>query len=237
MSLPVINTPTYDLAIPSTKEKIKFRPFLVNEEKILLLALEMVEEDIDSMTNAVKQFIDSCTFGKLDINSLALFDLEFLFLRIRAKSVGEVAKIKVLSPDDEETYVEVDVALEDVEIKFNDNHTNNIKLSDDIGVIMKYPQYQDITVADGKTSEIEVAFNMIKKCVSSIYEGYVIHERVDFSDDELETFINSLGSDQFAALQNFFVTMPKLSHEVKFKNPNTKKQNKVTLEGLQSFFA
>ena len=239
MSLPVINSPTYELEVPSTKDKIKYRPFLVNEEKILLLALEMSEESPEAMIDAVKQIIDNCTFKKLDVESLALFDLELIFLRIRAKSVGEVAKIKVLSPDDEETYVEVDVPLEEVEVKFNKEHTNNIKLSEDVGVIMKYPQYKDIpqqTNGEDTSSATETAFTMIKKCVSSIYEGETVHERIDFSDDELDSFINSLGGDQFAALQQFFITMPKLTHEVKFKNPKTKKQNKVTLEGLQSFF-
>ena len=238
MSLPTINTPTFELDIPSTKETIKYRPFLVNEEKILLLALEMMEEQPEAMLGAVKQIISNCTFEKVDTDTLALFDLEYIFLRIRAKSVGEVAMIKVLSPDDGETYVEVEVPLEKVEVKFNDKHSNNIKLSGDVGVIMKYPQYKDIPQPNGedKVSETETAFSMIKNCVNSIYEGEIIHERIDFTDEELDKFINSLGSDQFASLQQFFITMPKLSHEVKFKNPKTKKQNKVTLEGLQSFF-
>ena len=239
MSLPVINSPTHELEVPSTKDKIKYRPFLVNEEKILLLALEMSEEAPEAMIEAVKQIISNCTFEKIDTDKLALFDLEYIFLRIRAKSVGEIAKIKVLSPDDEETYVEVEIPLEEVRVKFNDEHTNDIKLSDDIGVIMKYPQYKDIpqqTNGEDVSGETEQAFTMIKRCVNSIYEGETVHERVDFSDEELDDFINSLGGEQFLALQNFFVTMPKLSHEVKFKNPKTKKNNKVTLEGLQSFF-
>ena len=237
MSLPVINVPTYKLDIPSTKESIKFRPFRVNEEKILLLALETSEEDEDAMMLAVKQIIENCTFGEADIDNLALFDLEYLFLRIRAKSVGEIAKIKVLCPDDEETYVEVDIPLEEIEVHFNKDHTYDIKLSDDIGVIMKYPQYKDISGNTNPTEAgIEAAFRMIKNCVSSVYQGEKVYERIDFSDDDLDTFINSLAAEQFGKLQNFFVTMPKLKYDVKVKNPKTKKMNTVTLEGLASFF-
>ena len=236
MSLPVINVPTYKLDIPSTKESIKFRPFRVNEEKILLLALETSEEDEDAMMLAVKQIIENCTFGEADIDNLALFDLEYVFLRIRAKSVGEIAKIKVLSPDDEETFVEVDIPLEKIEVHFDKEHTHDIKISDNIGVIMKYPQYKDINVKDPTAANVETAFNMIKNCVSSVYEGEKVYERIDFSDDDLDTFINSLAAEQFGRLQNFFVTMPKLKYDVKFKNPKTKKMNTVTLEGLASFF-
>ena len=238
MSLPVINVPTYKLDIPSTKESIKFRPFRVNEEKILLLALETSDEDEDAMMRAVKQIIENCTFGEADIDNLALFDLEYLFLRIRAKSVGEIAKIKVLSPDDEETFVEVEVPLEEIEVHFDKDHTHDIKLSDDIGVIMKYPQYKDISGnTDPAEAGIEAAFKMIKNCVSSVYQGEKVYERIDFNDDDLDTFINSLAAEQFGQLQQFFITMPKLKHEVKFKNPKTKKMNTVTLEGLASFFA
>ena len=237
MALPVINVPTYKLEIPSTKESIKFRPFRVNEEKILLLALETSDEDEDAMMRAVKQIIENCTFGEADIDNLALFDLEYLFLRIRAKSVGEIAKIKVLSPDDEETFVEVDVPLEEIEVYFDKTHTHDIKLSDDIGLIMKYNQYKDINVKDPTAANFETAFNMIKNCVSSVYEGEKVYERIDFSDDDLDTFINSLAAEQFGKLQNFFITMPKLKYDVKVKNPKTKKMNTVTLEGLASFFA
>ena len=144
MTLPIINVPTYKVDIPSTKESIKFRPFRVNEEKILLLALEMSEENPEAMMDAVKQIIENCTFGEIKLKGLALFDLEYIFLRIRAKSVGEVAKVKLLAEDDGETYVEVDVPLEKIEVHFDKTHKNNIKLSDNIWVIMKYPQYEDL---------------------------------------------------------------------------------------------
>ena len=236
MSLPVINVPTYKLDIPSTKESIKFRPFRVNEEKILLLALETSEENPSAMMDAVRQIIENCTFGEIELKGLALFDLEYIFLRIRAKSVGEIAKVKLLAEDDGETYVEVDIPLEEIEVHFDKTHKNDIKLSDDIGVIMKYPQYEDLEGTTTQDAGVEVAFKMIKNCVSSVYEGKTVHERVDFTDDDLDTFINSLASEQFLQLQNFFITMPKLKHEVKFKNPKTKKMNTVTLEGLASFF-
>ena len=145
--------------------------------------------------------------------------------------------IKLLAEDDGETYVEVEIPLEEIEVHFDKTHKNDIKLSDNIGVIMKYPQYEDLDYTSAGEAGVETAFKMIKNCVNSVYEGETVYERVDFSDDDLDTFINSLASEQFAKLQQFFMTMPKLKHVVKFKNPKTKKMNTVTLEGLASFFA
>jgi len=233
MSLPTINVPTYELGIPSTKEKITYRPFLVKEEKILLLANES-QDDIE-MVNSIKQIITNCTFGKLDIEDLAMFDLEFMFLKIRAKSVGEMVKLQLLCDDDGETYAEVEVNLDDVSVNFPKEHTNKIELTDNIGILMRYPKFNILRLPTD-TSETEYIFKMIKACVGQIYDGETVHERSDFNDTELDTFLESLNSEHFKQLQGFFETMPKLSHQVKFKNPNTKKQNKQTLEGLQAFF-
>ena len=237
MALPIINAPTYEVAVPSSKEKINYRPFLVKEEKILLLALE--DGTAGALNAALKQIVNNCTYEKLDVSTMATFDLEFVFLRIRAKSVGEISKLSLLAEDDGETYVAVDVPLEEIEVDFPQDHTNNIKLTDSIGVMFNYPTYETLDKMDNLDEEsgIERVFALMASCVNQIYEGETIHERIDFSDKELNDFLNSLSPQQFADVQKFFDTMPKLSYEAKFKNPKTKKNNKVTLEGLQSFFA
>ena len=235
MTLPTINVPTYELKIPSTKEKIKFRPFLVKEEKILLLALESGEDATISI--ALKQIVNNCTFEKLVLDDLALFDLEYLFLRVRAKSVGEVAHIRVMCPDDGETYVEVDVPLEEIEVNFPDELTSDIKITDTVGVTMGYPQFEDYYKEfDENETSIDYSMNLIRKSIKNIYEGEDIHEKVDFNDKELTGFLESLNTDQFTKLQNFFSTMPRLKYDVEVTNPKTEVKSTVTLEGLNSFF-
>ena len=167
---------------------------------------------------------------------MALFDLEYIFLRIRAKSVGEVVNLKLLCPDDEETYVDVSVNLDEVAVQFNEEHENTIQLDDKISLIMRYPQFS-FAQESTEGSETEYIFKMIKSCIGTIIDGDTIYERADFTDKDLDTFIESLTSEHFQKMQKFFETMPKLQHEVKFKNPNTKKQQKVTLEGMNAFFA
>ena len=234
MALPKIATPTYELEIPSSKEKLTYRPFLVKEEKLLLLAME-TEKDED-IVHSIKTIINNCTFEKVNVDDLPLFDLEYIFLNVRAKSVGEVINLKLLCEDDKETYADVSINLEDIKVDFNDTHTNLIQLNDNVSMIMSYPQYNMMTTPEGG-SDTAYVFKIIKQSVSQIVEGETVHEKADFTDKELDEFIESLTSKQFADIQNFFETMPRLRHEVKFKNPKTKKQNKVTLEGMQSFFA
>ena len=233
MALPKIAAPSYELTVPSTEKTVKFRPFLVKEEKLLLLANESDEET--EMIGAIRQIITNCTFEKLNVDDLALFDLEYVFLKIRAKSVGEVVNLKLLCEDDGETYADVTINLDDVGIVWNEEHTNHIEMTDDIGLMMRYPQF-DLIDMGGQGGETEYIFKMIKSCINQVYEGETIHERSDFTDKDLDAFIESLTSEHFQKLQVFFETMPRLRHEVKFKNPKTKKQNKMTLEGMQSFF-
>ena len=233
MALPKIASPTYDLTVPSSKDTLKYRPFLVKEEKLLLLANESGEDT--EIMGAVKQIINNCVFEKLEIDDLELFDLEYIFLRIRAKSVGEVVNLKLLCPDDEETYVDVSVNLDDVAVKFHEEHESTIQLDDSISLIMRYPQFS-FAQESTEGSETEYIFKMIKSCIGTIVDGDTIYERADFTDKDLDTFLESLTSEHFQKMQKFFETMPRLQHEVKFKNPNTKKQQKVTLEGMNAFF-
>ena len=235
MTLPVINVPTYKLDIPSTKESIKFRPFRVNEEKILLLALEMSEDKPEGMMDAVKQIIENCTFGEIELNGLALFDLEYIFLRIRAKSVGEVAKIQVLCEDDGETYVPVEIDLESIEVEFQEDHSNKIELTDEISIEMGYPTFEFLNFKADET-EVNQLFDIIGSSIVRVYEGETVYEKADFSKKDLKTFLESLTSQQFLKVQKFFETMPRLRHKIEVINPKTKKKNEVILEGLQAFF-
>ena len=233
MSLPVINVPTYELTVPSTKEKVKYRPFLVKEEKILLLALEDGEDK--TLANALKQIVNNCTFDKLLVDTMPIFDLEYMFLRIRAKSVGEVAELKLLCEDDNETYADVKIPLEEIEVKFPEGHDSLVKLNDTISMTMAYPTFE-LLGQDVQTMEVEKTFDLIGSCINQVIEGENVYERSDWNKKELKDFLDSLTSKQFQDVQKFFETMPKLSYEVEFENPTTKKKNKMTLEGLQSFF-
>ena len=233
MTLPVINTPTYELVVPSTKDKLVYRPFLVKEEKILLMAME---EDKESQLNrALKQVVNNCTFQKVKVDKLPLFDLEYIFLRIRAKSVGEVAKLNLLCEDDGETYVPVEIDLESIEVEFQPEHNTKIELTDDIGIIMGYPtfEYLDFNVDE---SDVNKIFDMIGSSIHQIFEGETVYEKTDFNKKELKTFLESLTSDQFKKVQNFFETMPRLRHTLEVENPKTKVKNTVVLEGLNAFF-
>ena len=233
MALPKINVPTHELEVPSTKEKITYRPFLVKEEKILLLALE--ENDEMTIARALKQIVNNCTFDNISVNYMPLFDLEYIFLNIRAKSVGEEAQIKLLCPDDEETYVDANIPLDKVKVQFTKGHKKEIKLTEEVMVVMRYPTYELLGVDDTDMT-IERTFKLISDCTDKIIDGETIYERADFSDKELQEFYDGLNSKQFQNIQTFFETMPKLKHTVEVTNPNTKKKNKITLEGLQSFF-
>ena len=233
MTLPVINTPTYELTVPSTKDTLVYRPFLVKEEKILLMAME--EENETQLNRALKQVVNNCTFQKVKVDKLPLFDLEYIFLRIRAKSVGEVAKLQILCEDDGETYVPVEIDLESIEVEFQEDHNTKIEITDDIGLIMSYPtfEYLDFNV---EGSDINKLFDIIASSIHQIYEGEIIHEKVDFNKKELKTFLESLTSEQFKKVQHFFETMPRLRHTLEVKNPKTKVTNTVVLEGLNAFF-
>ena len=237
MALPKLNTPTYELEVPSTDEKIKYRPFLVKEEKILLMAME--SKDNAQIINAVKDIVSSCTFEKLNVATMPMFDMEYIFLNIRAKSVGEVSKLKILCPDDKKTYASVELDLTKVEVQVGDDHSNKIELTDDMGIIMTYPTIDSFLESGIETVNASNMLDVVGSCVLQIYEqkGEKVYQAKDQTKKELTEFIESMNSGQFKKLQSFFDTMPKLKHTIKVKNPKTKKSNDVTLSGLNDFFA
>jgi hypothetical protein len=237
MPLPKLVVPEYELELPSTKEIVKYRPFLVKEEKLLLTAMQLGEEK--DMMNAVKTIIKNCTNLKSKVDSLATFDIEYLFLKIRSKSIGEVSKIMVTCPDDEETQVEVEIDLESIEVTWPKKHSNKIELTDDIGLIMKYPSLDTFVKLNftGEDITVDNIFELSVSCIDQIYEGEEIFEVKSYTRKELLEFLESMKSDQFMKLQNFFAEMPKLEYDMEVENPKTGIVSTVKLEGLGSFFA
>ena len=233
MALPKLNTVTYDLTLPSTGKKLEYRPFLVKEQKALMIAQE--SEDTTQIEKAFAQILNDCVIDDVDPYALPMFDVEYIFLRIRGKSVGEKVKLNLLCPDDEETRVEVEINLEDVDVQMQKDHTNTIELSEGISMIMKYPCLKDMTGFDAE-GEITNLFEMIRRCIHEVRQGDTIYNRVDITDKELDEFIDSMSAENFEQVTNFFNTMPKLIHVVEVKNPKTKKKSEVPIEGLQNFF-
>ena len=236
MALPKLTTPTYELEIPSTDEKIKFRPFLVKEEKILMMAME--SKASADITRAVKDIVTECTFGKVKIDDMPMFDVEYIFLQIRSKSVGEVSKLKLLCPDDGKTYAEIELNLNEVKVQVGDDHTNKIELNDGMGIIMKYPTIDSFRESGIQDINASNMLEVIGSCILQIYEkkGEKTYDPKDQTKKELTEFIEQLTTTQFKQVQKFFDTMPKLKHEIMVKNPKTKKESKITLTGLNDFF-
>ena len=237
MALPKLTTPTYELEVPSTDEIIKYRPFLVREEKILLIALESGEpEDI---INAVKDIVTECTFGKVDLGKLPMFDVEYIFLNIRAKSVGEISTLRLLCPDDGETYVNVDIDLSEIMVHVEKGHNPKIELTEEMGMIMGYPNIDSMTGTGITEINATNMLDVISSCILQIYDkkGEEVYETKDQTKKEISEFIESLNTQQFQKVQEFFDTMPKLKHAVELDNPKTGVKSKVVLQGLNDFFA
>ena len=235
MALPILETATYELTLPSSDVQVKYRPFLVKEEKILLLAME--SDNAGEITKALKDIVHACTFGSINVDLLPTFDLEYIFLNVRAKSVGEVAKLKLLCPDDKETYANVELDLSKVEVQVDDAHTNEIVVNDKIKMLLSYPTIDSfdpkMDAANMKTAQL---FDVITNVIHEIYDGETVHKASDYTKKELHEFLESLSSDVFLNIQKFFTTMPRLQHEVEVENPKTKVTSKIMLSGLQSFF-
>jgi hypothetical protein len=231
MALPKLDSPTYETELPSTGEKIKYRPFLVKEQKLLLMAQESSNQD--EIMTSISQLIDACTFDKINANSSPVFDIEYLFLKIRSKSVGEKVKITITCPDDGKTKVPVEINLEDINIQMDVGHTNELKISDKIKMVMKYPVLSDISKATG--TETDKIFDILNQCVHEVHDGDKIYNKVDITDEDLSEFVNSFTGNQFEMVTEFFNTMPKLRHVVNVTNPKTKVKSEVIIEGLESF--
>ena len=233
MALPKLKNATYELTLPSTGAPVHYRPFLVKEQKLLMMAQE--SDDPKELEAAFSQILTDCVEEISEPHLMTMFDVEYVFLKIRGKSVGEIVKLKLLCEDDNETYVDTEINLDDVHVQMTDDHTNVIDLNNDIKLVMKYPCLGDMQGFD-EMGEIKSLFSMIKRCVHEVHEGEQIYHRIDMSDTELDDFIDSMSTENFESVGNFFQTMPKLKHVVEVENPKTKVLNEFTIEGLQNFF-
>ena len=237
MPLPKISTPTYELTVPSTGKNIKFRPFLVKEEKILIIAMESQSDT--EIANAVKDVLSTCILTKgVDVETLSTFDIEYIFLNIRGKSVGEDVEVLVTCPDDEKTKVPVRINLDDIKIINSKDHNRDIKLDDQLKMRMKYPSINEFIKSNFVVGDIkpEDTFDLIISCIEQVYNEEESWSTSDCTKDEMNDFLDQLNSNQFKEIEKFFDTMPKLSHTLKVKNPNTNVVNDVKLEGLSAFF-
>ena len=239
MPLPKIATPTYSLELPSTGKSINYRPFLVKEEKLLVIALE--SEDNKQITTAIKAVIKACVLTKgIKVETLPTFDIEFLFLNIRGKSVGEELEVNIICPDDKETTVQTTIYLDDIKCTKSEGHTNQIKLDDNIMMEMKYPSLNEFIKNNfdfDEKNQMEQSFELIGSCVDKGYTKEESFAASDCTKKEMNDFLESMNSSQFKKIEEFFTTMPKLSHTIEVTNPKTKKKSEVVLEGLASFFA
>tara|TARA_B100000575_G_scaffold1793_1_gene1354 strand:- start:62 stop:778 length:717 start_codon:yes stop_codon:yes gene_type:complete len=237
MPLPKIATPTYELVLPSSNRKIKYRPFLVKEEKILIIALE--SQDQKQIANAVKSILASCILTRgTKVDKLSTFDIEYLFLNVRGKSVGEQIEVMVTCPDDGKTQVPMSINIDSIKVQKNSEHNPDIKLDDTYTLKMRYPSLNEFIKTNFSAEDIKVddTFDLIASCVDQVYSEEESWTQADCTKKELTDFIESLNSAQFKEIEKFFDTMPKLTHKVKVKNPNTKVESEIVIEGLQSFF-
>lgn len=239
MPLPTIATPSYELELPSTGKTIKYRPFLVKEEKLLVLALE--SESNKEISNAIKAVLKNCIQTRgVKIESLPTFDIEYLFLNIRGKSVGEEIEVNIIAPDDGETAIPVKIGIDEIKVIKPENHSNKIKLDDTLIMEMKYPSLDEFIKNNfdvNSEMDIDKSFELIASCIDKIYNTEEVWASSDVTKKELIDFLGQMNSVQFKDVERFFTTMPKLSHELKVRNPKTKVESTVVLEGLSSFFA
>ena len=239
MPLPKIATPTYELELPSTGKTVQYRPFLVKEEKLLVIALE--SEDTKQITTAIKAVIKACIKTRgVKVEALPTFDIEYLFLNIRGKSVGENLDVNIICPDDKETEVKVNINLDDIKCHKNEGHTNKIKLDDSLMMEMKYPSLDEFIKSNfdlDEKNQMDQSFDLIAQCIDKIYSEEEVWTAEDCTKKEMSEFLESMNSSQFKEIETFFETMPKLSHTLKVTNPKTKVESEVVLEGLASFFA
>ena len=241
MPLPKINTPTHELVLPSTGKKIKYRPFLVREEKILVMAME--SEDMKQVTTAIVDILNNCILTRgVKVEKLSTFDIEYLFLNVRSKSVGETVEVNVTCPDDGETQVQMEIDIDSIRVRKDKTHKSTVKLDDNLSMKLKYPSLNEFIennfdASDTTKSEVTQSLDMIISCIDMIYNEEESWSATDSTKKELSEFIEQLNTKQFKEIEKFFATMPKLSHTIKVKNPNTKVESEVVMEGLASFFS
>ena len=237
MTLPSIETPRYELTLPSTDKVLQYRPFLVKEEKILLVAME--SNNNKEILNATKEILRACTFEKIDVDTLPIFDIEYIFLQIRSKSVGEIAKFKMLCPDDKETYADVEVDLTKVNVQVDDAHTNNVLIDENrkLGIVFNYPTLE-MTKAGFNVDDtnVDTLFDIMSLSINHIYEGEKIYPSKDSTKEEMKKFLEQLPQTAFVKIKTFFETMPQLRHSVEVENPITKVKSTIELKGIRDFF-
>jgi hypothetical protein len=233
MALPKLQTSEYTLTLPSTQEEIKFRPFLVKEQKILMIAQESGEES--QIASAVGQLVNGCTFGSVDANLSPMFDIEYVFLQLRSKSVGSKITLNVTCPDDNETQVEVEVDVDDIQVQMSLEHNQDIEITDDISIHFRYPRLKDLQGMASELSDFAKTLILVVECVETITSGEEVINRIDMTQDEIVEFIDSMNNTQMEGVLKFFETMPKVRHIIDVVNPKTKKKGEVLLEGLESF--
>ena len=240
MPLPKISAPTYELVLPSSNKKIRYRPFLVREEKILIMALE--SEDTKQITEAIKTVIHNCVITRgIKVDKMSTFDIEYLFLNVRGKSVGETVEVNITCPDDSQTKVPVEIDIDSIKIQKNPKHTNIIKLDDNLSVQMNYPSLNQFIETnfetDSQKAQVDQSLEVIMSCIKQVYNEEESWSASDCTKKELKEFVESMNSKQFKDIEAFFETMPKLSHKIKITNPKTKVESEVVIEGLASFFS
>ena len=237
MTLPSIETPRYELTLPSTDKVLQYRPFLVKEEKILLVAME--SNNNKEILNATKEILRACTFEKIDVDTLPIFDIEYIFLQIRSKSVGEIAKFKMLCPDDKETYADVEIDLTKVNVQVDDAHTNNVLIDENrkLGIVFNYPTLE-MTKAGFNVDDtnVDTLFDIMSLSINHIYEGEKIYPSKDSTKEEMKKFLEQLPQTAFVKIKTFFETMPQLRHSVEVENPKTKVKSTIVLKGIRDFF-
>ena len=233
MALPKLQASEYRLTLPSTQEKIKYRPFLVKEQKILMIAQESEEEK--QIADAMATLISNCTFGVVNANTAPMFDVEYVFLQLRAKSAGAKIKLDVICPDDDETIVGIEVNLEEIAVQRSVEHTQEVVITENIKLKLRYPRLKDLQGLNENFGEFEQSMIMVYECIESVINGEEIINRIDITQDEITEFIDSFNTEQLENVMKFFETMPKLRHVVDVTNPNTKVKSEVLLEGIESF--
>ena len=231
MAIPKIVTPTYECELPSTKQKIKYRPFLVKEEKVLLVALE--SDDDNAISDAIIQVLQNCVLTDVKVDKLPIFDFEYLYLKVRAKSVGEVVNLKLKCPDDEKVTVDHALNLDDLQVKFNPDHKKEIMFEKDYGIVMKYPTVKEFKQDQNPS---EASFSLVKDCLSMIYKGEETYDRGNIEEKELDEWIETLTPAQYKLILNWFKTMPKIEHTITYTNPKSEKEFKLKLQGIKDFF-